>query len=99
MKRKVEKKEIQRSRLIRTTSVPPTQESLSNGRNDEAEASTVLCKDCKYVSQVESFIIVDALHVQCPLCLYVFFMDEAQRKARSSAGFSPVGGGAGGPRP
>ena len=27
-------------------------------------------------SPVESLITVDALHVQCPLCLYVFFMDE-----------------------
>ena len=25
-------------------------------------------------------IPVDALHVQCPLCLYVFFMDEAERR-------------------
>ena len=35
----------------------------------------VLCRDCKSLSQVESFIRVDPLHVQCPLCLYVFFMD------------------------
>jgi hypothetical protein len=33
-------------------------------------------------------IAVDTLHVQCPLCLYVFFMDEAQRKALSGAGLS-----------
>ncbi len=81
MKRKVTKNKIQKSKSVRTTSVPPTQESLSHGRKEAAEASTVLCKDCKYASQVESFVTVDALHVQCPLCLYVFFMDEAQRKA------------------
>lgn len=93
MKRKVKKTKIQRSRLVRTTFVPPTQESLSHDPNEEAEASTVLCKDCKYVSPVESFIAVDALHVQCPVCLYVFFMDEAQRKALSGSGFSVIGAG------
>jgi hypothetical protein len=98
MKRKVKKNKIQRSELVRTTSVPPTQESLSNGRNDDAEASTVLCKDCTIASPVESLVTVDALHVQCPLCLYVFFMDEPQRKALSGAGFSPVGAGASGMR-
>jgi hypothetical protein len=77
--------------LVRTTFVPLIQESLSNGRSDEAEDFTVLCKDCKYASRVESLIVVDAVHVQCPLCLYVFFMDEAQRKALRGAGFSPVG--------
>jgi hypothetical protein len=94
MKRKVKKNKIQKSRLARTTFVPPTQESHSYGR-EEAEASTVLCKDCKYVSPVESLITVDALHVQCPLCLYVFFMDEAQRKALAGASLSPVGAGSG----
>jgi hypothetical protein len=98
MKRKVKKNNIQRSKWTRTTSVPPTQESLSHDRNEEAEASTVLCKDCKHVSAVESLIAVDALHVQCPICLYVFFMDEAQRKALSSAGSSVVGAGGSGPR-
>jgi hypothetical protein len=90
MKRKVKKSKIQRSRRTRTTSVPPTQETLSNSRNDEAEASTVLCKDCRIASPVESLIAVDALHVQCPLCLYVFFMDEMERKALSDAGYSPA---------
>jgi hypothetical protein len=89
------KKEIQRSRLARTTFVPPTQEFLSSAPYEEAEASTVLCKDCKFPSTVESLVSVDALHVQCPRCLYVFFMDEAQRKALSGAGSSPVGMGAG----
>jgi hypothetical protein len=98
MKRKVKKNKIQRSKWTRTTSVPPTQESLSNSRDEEAEASTVLCKDCRIASPVESFVTVDALHVQCPQCLYVFFMDEAQRKALSGAGFSPIGAGASGQR-
>jgi hypothetical protein len=89
MTKKNEKSKIQRSRWTRTTSVPPNQESLSHGRNEEAP--TVLCKDCRSASPAESFVSVDALHVQCPLCLYVFFMDEAERRALSGAGFSPVG--------
>ena len=93
MKRKIKKNKIRKSKLVRTTSVSPTQETLSNDRKDEAEPSTVLCKDCRYASAVESFITVDALHVQCPLCLYVFFMDESQRKARASAGLSSVSAG------
>jgi hypothetical protein len=64
--------------------VAPTQETLTNSRDEEADASTVLCKDCRIASPVESFVTVDALHVQCPLCLYVFFMDEGQRKALSA---------------
>lgn len=98
MKRKIKKNKIQRSEWTRTTSVPPIQETLSNSRDDEAEASTVLCKDCRIASPVESLVTVDTLHMQCPLCLYVFFMDEAQRKALSGAGFSPVGAGASGLR-
>ena len=98
MKQEVKKNEIQKSKLVRTTFVPGTQDSLSHGRNEEAEASTVVCKDCHYASPLESFITVDALHVQCPLCLYVFFMDEAQRKALAGAGFSPVGAEASGTR-
>jgi hypothetical protein len=94
MKRKVKKDEIQKSRLARITCVPPTHEFHSNARYDEAEASTVLCKDCKFPSPVESLVSVDSLHVQCPRCLYVFFMDEAQRKALSGADSGPVGAGA-----
>ena len=83
MKRKVKKNKIQRSRLPRTTFVTPTQEYLSDSREVEPESSTVLCKDCQTATPVGSLIAVDALHVQCPRCLYVFFMDEAQRKALS----------------
>jgi hypothetical protein len=98
MKQEVEEIKIQESKLVRTTFVPRTQESLSRARNEEAGASTVLCKDCQYASPVESFIIVDALHVQCPSCLYVFFLDEAQRKALSGAGLNPLGAAASGAR-
>ena len=98
MTREIKKNEIQTSEWTRTTSVPPIQDTLSNRRNDEAEASAVLCKDCRIASPVESLVSVDALHVQCPLCLYVFFMDEAQRKALSGAGFSRVGAEASGAR-
>jgi hypothetical protein len=88
MKRKLEKSEIQKSEPVRTTSVPATQELLTQGREQEGEASTVLCKDCNCMSPIHSLIAVDALHVQCPLCLYVFFMDEARRKALSAEGFN-----------
>jgi hypothetical protein len=86
MKKKVKKNKIHKPRLARTTFVHPTQKDFSHRDNEEAEASTVLCKDCKQVSAAESFITVDDLHVQCPLCLYVFFMDAAQRSALAGAG-------------
>ena len=40
----------------------------------------MVCKDCKSPSPVEAFIPVDALHMQCPMCLYVFFTDISTRK-------------------
>ncbi len=86
MKKKVKNKKIQKSKLARTTFVHPTQKDFSHRGDEEAEAATVLCKDCKYVSPVESFITVDDLHVQCPQCLYVFLMDEAQRSVLAGAG-------------
>jgi hypothetical protein len=88
MKRK-SKNQNPEALLVRTTFVSPAQESFSN-RRGEAEASTVLCNDCKVASPVESLVTVDTLHVQCPRCLYVFFMDEAQRKALCGAGLSPA---------
>jgi hypothetical protein len=91
MTRKIQKTEIQRPKLVRTTFVIPNQEYFSNSRAVDGEASTVLCKDCKIATPVESLVTVDTLHVQCPRCLYVFFMDEAQRKALSTAALSPVG--------
>jgi hypothetical protein len=86
MKIKVQKNKIRKSRSARTTFVDPKQKNFSHRGNEEAEASTVLCNDCKRVSAAESFITVDDLHMQCPLCLYVFFMDAAQRSALAGAG-------------
>jgi len=86
MKKKVKKNRIQKARLARTTFVHPIQKDFSHRGSEEAEASNVLCKDCKHASPVESLITVDDLHVQCPLCLYVFFMDAAQRSALAGAG-------------
>lgn len=65
--------------LVRTTYVAQIQEflNLMDDRNDLAEA-TIVCRDCKSASPVESLILVDTLHVQCPLCLYVF-MDPSAR--------------------
>jgi hypothetical protein len=83
MKRKIKKSKIQKYKLARTTSVPATDKVLSDTREGEAENSTVICKDCKMASPIESLVTVDALHMQCPLCLYVFFMEEAQRKTLS----------------
>jgi hypothetical protein len=71
--------------------VPQIPETLSNSRSDEAEDFAVLCKDCMNASPVQSLVSVDALHVQCPLCLYVFFMEGAQRKAPSGEGLSRIG--------
>ncbi len=99
MKRKVKKTKSKGPSGLVQLLCHPTQETLSNRRDDEAEASTVLCKDCRIASPVESLVSVDALHVQCPLCLYVFFMDGAQRKALSGEGLSRVGAEASGPRP
>ncbi len=51
------------------------QESLTNAPDEAREHPTVVCKDCRSVSPVDSLIEVDAMHVQCPMCLYVFFLD------------------------
>ena len=53
-----------------------TQESL----NDTVESFTVYCRDCKNPSHIGTLIPVDDLHVQCPSCLYVFFMEPSVRK-------------------
>jgi DNA-directed RNA polymerase subunit RPC12/RpoP len=58
------------------------QESPSNAPNDAAEPSTIVCKDCKSSVPVESLIPVDALHMQCPRCLYVFFFKETPTSDR-----------------
>jgi hypothetical protein len=43
-------------------------------REDAGEPSMFICRDCKSASPVRSLITVDPLHMQCPLCLYVFFL-------------------------
>jgi hypothetical protein len=91
MKRKGEKKRNPKSGLVRTPVVPQFRESLTNDRNDAAEAPILFCRDCKAPSPVESLIPVDALHVQCPQCLYVFFADGLTAKTHSGAGLRPAG--------
>jgi hypothetical protein len=59
---------------MRTTNVSQLEESPTNA--DEApEPPTVVCRDCKSPSPIGSLIEVDAVHVQCPVCLFVFFCD------------------------
>lgn len=55
--------------------VAQLQESRTNAPHEAPERQTVVCKDCKSASPIDSFIEVDALHVQCPRCLFVFFLD------------------------
>ncbi len=55
--------------------VAQLQESLTNAPDEALERQTVVCKDCKSALPVDSLIEVDALHVQCPRCLFVFFLD------------------------
>jgi hypothetical protein len=40
----------------------------------------VVCQDCGSGFPAKSLIVVDALHVQCPLCLYVFFYQQSRRR-------------------
>jgi hypothetical protein len=61
--------------LVRTTYVSQLQESLTKAPHAAHERPTVVCRDCKSPSPVDSLIEVAALHVQCPVCLYVFFLD------------------------
>jgi hypothetical protein len=50
-----------------------------DNRPGDAESTTVVCKDCKTPSPLDALIDVDALHVQCPSCLYVFFLERSAR--------------------
>jgi hypothetical protein len=84
-----QKKLNPKPRQVRTLFVPKFQKSFTNDRNDEAEAPTVFCKDCKAASPVELLIRVDALHVQCPQCLYVFYLDELTEKTLAGPGCVP----------
>jgi hypothetical protein len=51
-----------------------TKKSPMGDREDAKEASMFVCRDCKLASPVKSLIPVDPLHMQCPQCLYVFFL-------------------------
>lgn len=65
--------------VVRTTNVSHVQESLTATVLDEAlERPTVVCKDCNSPSPIDSLIEVDALHVQCPRCLFVFFLNKSR---------------------
>jgi hypothetical protein len=66
--------------LMRTFHVQQIQESQTHSPTTGRGASTVVCGDCKEASRVESLVPVDALHVQCPLCLYIFFREPLARK-------------------
>ena len=61
---------------MRTTNVSQLQESLTNAPDKAYERPTVVCRDCKSPSPIDALIEVDALHVQCPSCLFVFFLDR-----------------------
>jgi len=56
--------------------VSQLQESLTNAPDKAPERPTVACRDCKSPSPIDTLIEVDALHVQCPFCLFVFFLDR-----------------------
>jgi hypothetical protein len=56
------------------------QETLTSDRNFADEAPTVVCNDCHAATPADSLIRVDPLHVQCPRCLYVFFLDVSVKK-------------------
>jgi hypothetical protein len=71
--------------LVRTFYVPQIQESQTHSSTTGGGSSTVVCGDCKEPSRTESLIPVDALHVQCPICLYVFFMEPFARKKHGAA--------------
>jgi hypothetical protein len=62
--------------LVRTAYMLQRQQSLSDVPDDATEPSTVICKDCKSTVPIASLIPVDALHKQCPRCLYIFFFKE-----------------------
>ena len=56
------------------------QEALASDRNLAAKAPTIVCDDCRAATPPDLLIRVDPLHVQCPRCLYVFFLDVSGKK-------------------
>jgi hypothetical protein len=69
--------------VMRTTYVSQIEESLTNAPDEASERPTVVCRDCRSPSSIDSLIDVDALHVQCPVCLYVFFLDTGKKHSLS----------------
>ena len=65
----------------RSSYVLQLKDSPADGRIDASQVPTIVCRDCKSAVTVASLIAVDALHVQCPLCLYVFFMETLAKKS------------------
>jgi hypothetical protein len=63
---------------MRTTNVSQLEEPQTDA-NEAPEFAAVICPDCKSPSPIGSLIEVNALHVQCPVCLFVFFWDTARR--------------------
>jgi hypothetical protein len=71
---------IQKGALVRKSYVPYVMElSTTETHNAPAEPVVVVCKDCNASSPIKSLIGIDALHVQCPHCLFVFFLDSSAR--------------------
>ena len=56
------------------------EESLTNAPDESPERPTVVCRDCRSASPFDELIEVDAVHVQCPLCLYVFFLERGKKQ-------------------
>lgn len=61
---------------MRTTYVSRLQESPTKSSDEAPERPIVVCRDCRSPSPIEALIEVDTLHVQCPLCLFVFFLNR-----------------------
>jgi len=65
---------------MHTTSASHFQKLPAAEPNRAANASAVVCKDCKSSLPRDSLVPVDALHVQCPQCLFVFFFEPGMRR-------------------
>jgi hypothetical protein len=65
---------------MRTTDVSHFRELPAAEPNRAAVASAVVCKDCRAPLPLDLLVPVDALHVQCPHCLFVFFLEPGIRR-------------------
>jgi hypothetical protein len=72
----MELSEIRTAVLARTTKV----RALTKQDEDVTDAGHLICRDCRSRFPIKSFIPVDPLHVQCPFCLYVFFLETSLRR-------------------